>query len=276
MTFFLFMLACEPKPSGRTPLEHALECEELLGPFPRFSCSDALLVPVTKDGEALTNGSWDSNQCDAPAAFGKPCDPGFGIGRYTGLNRDGSPNEDVVYLTNCRDGGLGVIGHRFSTGDTCFLHVNLEKVNPYDTNIPTPSEDGYNEAWEWPNIVAYDQCQECHMAGPFLHTPATSQLSNPENPSELLIPLTGHSEYQIVGAEFEQPHTTNIQNSCTNCHRAQCTEHFQNYPLDELLMPPPFSGANNFDHSNISTNDRDEIREWCSSLNLRQQESVGE
>ena len=52
--------------------------------------------------------------------------------------------------------------------------------------------------------------------------------------------------------------------------------HFQNYPLDELLMPPPFSGANNFDHSNISTNARDEIREWCSSLNLRQQESVGE
>ncbi len=270
----LFSTGCfsfEPNPSGRTPLEHALECEAVLGPLPRFSCSDAILVPVTKGSEPLTNGSWDSNQCDAPAAFGKPCDPGFGIGRYAGQHEDGTPDDDVVYLTNCRDGGLGVIGHRFSTGDTCFLHINLETISADDTDIPTPSEEGYNEAWEWPNIVASDQCQECHMGGPFLHTPATSQLQNPDEPSEPLVPMTAQGPYQIIGEEFDQPHTTDIQNTCTTCHRAQCTEQFQNYPLDELLMPPPFDNANTFDHGSVSTQDRNEIREWCSTLDLKRQ-----
>jgi len=33
----------EPQPEGRTALEHAYECEEVLGPLPRFSCADAVL-----------------------------------------------------------------------------------------------------------------------------------------------------------------------------------------------------------------------------------------
>ena len=116
----------EPQPEGRTALEHAYECEEVLGPLPRFSCEDAVPVPVTKNGIPLTAeqaGDGETNDpslCDFPAAFGKACDPGFRVGRYTGLNQDGTPNEDVVFLTNCRDGGLGVIGYKFSTGETCF------------------------------------------------------------------------------------------------------------------------------------------------------------
>ena len=34
--------------SGRTALDHAYECEEVLGPLPKFSCADAIEVSTTK------------------------------------------------------------------------------------------------------------------------------------------------------------------------------------------------------------------------------------
>ena len=264
----------EPLPSGRPPLEYALECEAALGPLPRFSCADAIAVPVTKDGEPLSKGSFDPSDCDHPTAFGKACDPGFRVGRYPGLNADGSADEDVVFLTNCRDGGLGVIGHQFSTGKTCFLHINLETTGAYDTDIPRPGEPGYDDAWQWPNVVAYDECQHCHMASPFLHSPAVDQLQDPADPTEPLVPLTGLGPYSVVGEEFEPLYTTELSNSCTSCHRAQCTQHFENFPLDALQMPPPFSSATDFDHSAASAADRQAVREWCASLDL--QDNIGE
>jgi len=119
-----------------------------------------------------------------------------------------------------------------------------------------------------PKIVAADKCVNCHMASPFIHSPAVDQLRNPMDTSELLVPITGNEPYIVIGTEFQQPFTTNIQNSCTSCHRPQCTQHFENYPLDELVMPPPFQNATDFDHSTISNEDRQAIRDWCSTLNL--------
>ena len=84
----------------------------------------------------------------------------------------------------------------------------------------------------------------------------------------LRVPTTGYEPYIVIGDEFQQPYTADIQNSCTTCHRPQCTEHFQNYPLDELIMPPPFENVNDYDHSIISNEDREAIREWCNTLNL--------
>jgi len=256
----------------RTALDHAYECESVLGPLPRFSCADAVEVPSTLNGIPQTypiteegNGSSDPNDCDHPWAFGMACQTGNKVGRYNGLNTDGSENPDVVFMTFCRDGGLGVIGHKFSTGETCFFSI-VDEGNPI--NSPIPGEKGYNDAWMSPSVVAADKCQNCHMASPFLHSPAVDQLMNPDNPTELLVPLTGNNPYSVIGAEFPQLHTTSIQNSCTSCHRPQCTQHFENYPLDELTMPPPFQNATDFDHSTISIADRQAIRDWCNTLDF--------
>jgi len=253
----------------RTSLEYAKELESIFGPLPRFSCSDAIEIPFNKNGVPITEGSWKVEDCDCPTAFGKPCDPGYKVGRYEGLNIDGTENSDVVWITNCRDGGMGVIGYKFSTGETCFLHVETG-IDVESENIPIPSEPDYSESWQAPQIVAADKCMNCHQAGPFIHSPAVDQLRMPNNNSELLIPITGNEAYSIVGAEFQQPITTNtIQNSCTSCHRPQCTQHFENFPLDELVMPPPFENATDFDHSTISNADRQAIRDWCNTLNLK-------
>jgi hypothetical protein len=120
-----------------------------------------------------------------------------------------------------------------------------------------------------PSAVAADKCVDCHMSSPFLHTPAVDQLQHPQIPNELLVPLTSNQPYSVVGQEFGQPKTALFTNNqCTACHRPQCTSHFQNYPLDELKMPAPFLNANNFDHSDIATADRQEIRDWCKTLGI--------
>jgi len=265
-------ITLEPIDTSRTALDYAYECEEDFGPLPKFSCADAIEVPTTKNGIPVTfpsteegNGSTNPNDCDCPWAFGMACQTGNKVGRYQGINADGSENPDVVFITFCRDGGLGVIGHKLSTGKTCFFSI-VDNGDP--DNSPKPGESGYNDAWMKPSVVAADKCINCHMASPFLHTPAIDQLINPADTSELLVPFTGNNPYSVIGQEFHQPYTTNIQNSCTSCHRPQCTQHFENYPLDELTMPPPFQNATDFDHSSISDADRQAIRNWCNSLNL--------
>ena len=287
MRYFLPLIAvvlgfcqCSPTPhditSGyvpyRTALDYAYECEDALGPLPKFSCADAIEVPTTKDSVPLTfpggeegSGSTDPSDCDHPWAFGMACQTGNRVGRYQGLNVDGSENTDVVFITFCRDGGLGVIGYKFSTGETCFFSI----IDGADSNnTPLPGETGYNDSWMSPQVIADDRCMNCHMADPFLHTPAIDQLKIP-NTDELLVPITANGPYTIIGAEFQQPITTNFDNNqCVSCHRPQCTTHFQNYPLDELVMPPPFLDATNFDHSNIANADRQAIRDWCATLEL--------
>jgi hypothetical protein len=251
---------------GRTALEYAYECEETLGPLPRFSFDDAIEVPTTKNGIQLNSDSSNYLDCDHPWAFGMACQTGNKIGRYQGINSDGSENLDVVFITFFRDGGLGVIGNKISTGETCFFSI-LDGVE--NNNLPIPGESGYNEKWMTPSAVAADKCVDCHMSSPFLHTPAVDQLQHPQIPNELLVPLTSNQPYSVVGQEFGQPKTALFTNNqCTACHRPQCTSHFQNYPLDELKMPAPFLNANNFDHSDIATADRQEIRDWCKTLGL--------
>jgi len=109
----------------------------------------------------------------------------------------------------------------------------------------------------------------CHMASPFLHSLAVDQLKNPEDTTKLLVPITGDGPYSIVGAEFGPLFDADIDNSCTSCLRSQCTETWQNYPLDELQMPAPFTKATSFDYSSISNADRQAIRDWCATLDLK-------
>lgn len=258
--------ACNKEPEGRTALEYAYECESVLGPLPEFRYDQAVPIPISKNGVPLTQGSDNPGDCDNPFAFNQPCDVGNRLGRYVGLHPDGTENPDVVFIAFFRGSGMGLIGHKLSTGETCFFEVD-ELQDP--NNIPVPGDPDYNQLWASPTTMAAESnCVNCHMASAFLHTPAVDQMRNPADTSQLMVPLQGKGPYVVIGEEWQQPHTTNIQNSCTSCHRPQCTDHFQNYPLDELQMPAPFANATEFDHSTISNADRQAIRDWCATLNL--------
>lgn len=260
------LFSCKHTPVGRSALEYAYECESVLGPLPEFRYDQAVEIPMSKNQVPLVQGSNNPNDCDHPFAFNAACDPGNRLGRYPGLNPDGTENSDVVFIAFFRGSGMGLIGHKFSTGETCFMEVD-EFTDP--NNIPSPGDPEYNQFWASPLTMASESnCVNCHMASAFLHSPAVDQIRNPADTSELMVPLQGNEAYVVVGQEWGQPHTTNIQNSCTSCHRPNCTHHFQNYPLDELQMPAPFANATEFDHTTISDADRQAIRDWCATLNL--------
>ncbi len=154
------------------------------------------------------------------------------------------------------------------TGETCFFEID-DFGDFNSAPILKPGDTNYNDLWSSPAQIAGEfNCVNCHIATPFIHTPAVDQLTNPVTTSELMMPITGLNPYWVVGQGWPQTPSTTTQNSCTTCHRQACTEHFQNYPLDELVMPAPFENATDFDHSNISNADRQAIRNWCNTLNL--------
>lgn len=247
-------------PAG-TPLHHAQTCAQYLGPIPAMSCSDAEIMPITVDGVEVTE---TPATCDRPSALTGTCETGERIAaRYMGTHHDGSPRPEVVFVNFCRDGGMGVIGHNAETGATCFFHISMAHDN--SVRHPGSADPDYDDYWQTAAVVAADNCQGCHQADPWLHSPWIDQLRHPEDPSQTLVPVTGgvDAPYIVVGEGFTQPHHDGApQNTCTSCHRAQCDDNFA-VPLGQLQMPGPF--ADSTFTEDVSA-DLQEIRDWCASL----------
>jgi hypothetical protein len=258
--------------SARTAFEHALACEAQLGPVPAFDLTTATEIPVTQNGAPVSGGQ--AQACDHPAAFQAPCEPGL-LGRLPGKREDGSEDPDVLWTYIVRSGGFAAIGYHQVTGATCFLEIDALPDNTAILESPsTVTPDAYNAQWTSPQeMFEVSRCQDCHMADPFLHSPYIDQVRHPDDPDKPLIPIiSGASNprppYQIVSSPT-QPYTTELPgNSCTSCHRPQCTTLFdgQNgYALDELAMPAPFHDLSTWDDP-TSVADRAAVRDWCNTL----------
>ena len=257
-----------PKPTAApgTALYHAQSCARYLGPIPAMSCREAQIVPITVGGVEVVD---EPETCDRPAALTGGCQPGNAIGLKQGTHHDGRPRPEVVFMNFCRDGGMGVIGHNTMTGATCFFHMSHNVAN---TELhPGSNDPGYEAYWQTPDIVAADQCQECHQADPFIHSPWTDQLRHPDDPARTLVPvLAGPASprppYFVVGDEFSQPVTAELPgNRCTTCHRPQCDDRFS-MPLIDLRMPAPFD---RYHYSEDFAEDRRALRGWCSRIGSR-------
>ncbi len=246
-----------------TPLHHAQTCAQYLGPIPAMSCADAQLMPITVDGVEVFD---TPASCDRPSALTGTCETGERIAaRYAGTHHDGSPRPEVVFINFCRDGGMGVIGHNSETGVTCFFHMNM--AFPNDARHPGSNDPSYDDYWQSADVVAADNCQGCHQADVWLHSPWIDQLRDPDDPSLPLVPLIASTDspYVVVGEGFSQPHHDGApENSCTSCHRAQCDTNFA-VPLGELVMPGPFADSTFAD--GVSA-DLQELRDWCATLPL--------
>lgn len=276
--------AAKPGLGQRTALMYARECEKHLGPLPKFRFEDAREIPTYQNGKRVivTEANlWKSlSKGDIPAAFGAKYQLGNRVGRYQGKKKDGSPNPDVVFVSFYRDGGLGVIGHNMKTGATCFLSV--EDGTDVRGDVPTPDMPGYERAWQPPSVVAKDGCVKCHMADPFLHTPWIDQVRVANDPDETLVPLIADADspYFVIGEEFPSPpgrkpgeaHATIPKhlegNKCVECHAPQCVPEFFNVKLDELKMSAPFHSLEK-ETRETWIKDRDEVRAYCRSLNIR-------
>ena len=257
-----------PMPTAEpgTALFHAQSCARYLGPIPAMSCSEAQVVPITVDGVEVFD---EPATCDRPAALTGGCQPGNGIGRKQGTHHDGSPRPEVTFMNFCRDGGMGVIGYNSTTGAACFFHMSHNVANT--ARHPGSNEPDYEAYWQTPDIVAADQCQACHQADPFIHSPWADQLMRPDNPSETLVPvLAGPTNprppYVVIGDEFSQPVTGELPgNRCTTCHRPSCDNRFA-MPLADLTMPAPFDG---YHYTEDGAEARQALRAWCDEFSPR-------
>ena len=255
-----------------TAYEHAQTCAAELGPVPAFDLTSAIEISVQQNGVSIEGRG--VQECDLPAAFQAPCERGF-LGRLQGTHQDGTINSDVIWTYIVRSGGFAAIGYHLLSGATCFLEIDTLPLNPTILEAPVNVDaDTYNAQWTSPReMFEVSRCQDCHMADPFLHSPYIDQVRDPANPDEPLIPIISNSSnprppYQII-SDPVGPYTTELpNNSCTQCHRPQCTTLFDGlngYSLDELAMPAPFHNLATWDDA-TSVADREAVRSWCNTL----------
>lgn len=278
----VFVSACSSKDSNTTPqpdggilaqtaYEHAQACEAQLGPIPAFDLTTGIAIPIQQNGVPVDGGAIQT--CDHPAAFQGACESGL-LGRLQGTRPDGTENPDVIWTYIYRSGGFAAIGYHSVSGATCFLEID-DLPNPTILEAPVDvNPNAYNAQWTSPQeMFEVSRCQDCHMADPFLHSPYIDQVRDPANPAAPLIPIVSNANnprppYQIISSPT-QPYTTELPgNSCTSCHRPQCTTLFdgQNgYALDELAMPAPFHDLSTWDDAR-SVADREAVRDWCKTL----------
>ena len=212
-------------------------------------------MPITVDGVEVTETPlW----CDRPSALTGTCETGEPSGAVRGHPPRRLPPPRGRFVNFCRDGSQGLIGHNSETGATCFFHVSQR----YPTRCGTRSRDpDYDDYWQPAAVVAADNCQGCHQADPWLHSPWIDQLRDPSDPTQPLVPVVEGKDapYIVVGADFAQPfHEGAPDNSCTSCHRAQCDNGFAE-PLGQLVMPGPFAESR---HPEVS-DDLRAVRAWC-------------
>lgn len=235
--------------SGGVPsalLEHARECAAELGPPPAWDIlADSLDVPITVDGVPLQGDAWHSAvTCDRPDLLQRSCVPHTRVGWKQGTTTEGEDDPDVDWvITFRRDDpttgpGLGryhdvaMIGHRVSTGATCFFqafpNATVARVpSPIEAADVAPAgEPGPSEFWNLPSSTAGIDCIRCHGADPWIHSPWVDQLRHPDDDSRPYVPSGADPDrpYWVVGTAFSEwndqlHHIRPEGNDCVSCHR---------------------------------------------------------
>ncbi len=234
-----------PPPLDPSTIEgHAAECREALGRVPSFNClEDGELIPITRDGVMIEDDAHAPGQrCDRPALLTEDCNPWARVGRLPGATLDGAPDPDVEWAFICRRYRLvssvgdprfqdvALIGHRRSTGATCFFQAypDLESARvpapgePADETPPgAPTDEDF---WLSPPETAYRECLRCHDADPWLHSPYVDQVRDPMTGGPL-VPSGAErgAPYFVVGEAFSEwarpRHISPEGNRCVSCHR---------------------------------------------------------
>lgn len=139
-------------------------------------------------------------------------------------------------------GDIAIIGHHPRTGASAFYQF-YDPANPKSARvIVSPFSEGAPDFWSPIEMIADSfQCQRCHDAGPFIHTPWIDQVrvrdvAPGEPPAEPMVPSDPLGPYFFVGgpeagddmfafwdsalvAEWGGGHLDLPANRCTGCHR---------------------------------------------------------
>ncbi|SMX44425.1 hypothetical protein [Actibacterium lipolyticum] len=206
--------------------EYAKACEAEVGPLPAFSCKTGVPVPITVNGNPVTEFK-SHMECDRPALL------------PNGDESDGQcvPHSRILDLSTeklqisamCRQkmirapestsyDEIDVIAHNPATGATCWFQAKAEVGAVIDgENVASPTEARDTKFWKSPEDVADDGCGNCHDNDPFMFSPFVGQVWG-------AVPVNPMGAYFHVGHKFgfgEWPtKTMNLRdNTCLGCHR---------------------------------------------------------
>ncbi len=134
-----------------------------------------------------------------------------------------------------KSGDVAIIGHHPRTGaSTYFQFYDPENPKPVQTVISPFSKEGGMKFWS-PLVTQAEtfQCQRCHNADPFLHTPWVDQVrvSKPKDGEvfpDPMVPSNPLGPFFFIDSDQSEMfafwddslrHLDNPENKCTTCHR---------------------------------------------------------
>jgi hypothetical protein len=176
------------------------QCTAGLGDIPDVNCAATEALPIFSYDPAektrpvavkrIPAGSAvNSNTFCLNGAVGTP-NAATSCATTTSLIVTESPN-DVVWAALCRQDSVGLIGHSYKTGKTCFFEARSgydedstyglwkSKSGALPVFVPSPSRqvstgNGFwlsPEQFSHPRYTETFRCVKCHSAGPFIRTP---------------------------------------------------------------------------------------------------------
>ena len=236
----------EPIPYNTT--DYANMCMEYIGIPPTIDCGEGVHIPIYVNGVEVFEDQ-EPGVCD-DTDFKGTCNVGSRVGRIEGIDINGNPMPEVVWVYFCRSSGqdlfeqtgsvsVQMIGYNTENGATCFFespdavgnNIQSEYLN-YDTNgfldgtLPEYGTEEFNQLFHSPSVSATN-CMSCHNSDPFIHDPWIDNAKLPEDPSETVIPKYEYDGIDLpyfavggYGSQFSNATIHINNNNCLSCHRA--------------------------------------------------------
>ncbi len=236
----------DPIPYNTT--EYANMCMEYVGVPPIVDCGDGIHIPIYVNGEEVFEDQ-PPGTCDDPD-FKGTCNVGSRVGRVEGVDINGNPMPEVVWVFFCRSAGqdlfeqmgavsVQIIGYNTENGATCFFESpdaigdNIQsQYLSYDDNgfldgtFPSYGTVEFDQLFHSP-AVSGTNCMSCHNSDPFIHDPWIDGAKLLTDPIETVVPKYEYDAidlpYFAVGGYGSQYSNASIHiesNNCLSCHRS--------------------------------------------------------
>ena len=272
----------DPIPYNTT--EYATMCMEYLGVPPVIDCGEGVHIPIYVNGQEVYEDQ-PSGACD-DTDFKGTCNVGSRVGRIEGIDINGNPIPEVVWVFFCRSAGqdlfeqmgavsVQIIGYNTYNGATCFFespdaigdniqsqYLSFDDNGFLDGTFPSYGTEEFDQVFHSP-AVSGTNCMSCHNSDPFIHDPWLDNARLQNDSSQTVVPKYEYDAidlpYFAVGGYGSQFSNASIHiegNNCLNCHRSSMElainvfDDLGNVLINEF-MPPTSPGIFQNDYSEL-------------------------
>ena len=262
--------------------DYAEMCIDYLGLPPTVDCGEGVPIPVYVEGVSV-NVDQPQGECDY-TDFKGGCFVGSRVGRVQGIDVNGEPIPEVVWVYFCRSAGqeyfneygivsVQMIGYNTETGATCFFespdavgdmtqseYLEFDEDGLLVGELPAYGTTEFNEAWHSP-AVSQTNCISCHTSDPFIHDPWIDQAKLPTDTSQTIVPelASPNLPYFAVGGYGSQWDNRSIHiegNQCLTCHRSNMILAYETFDalghvMVNEFMPPYQPGFLSGDYNEL-------------------------